>query len=112
MGDECPEDDTDECVHNCVAVGLIPLVSVDVHNMKTVYEAGEDDEVQDVVFHLDVHCDTDDTLSVTSNDLILDPAFPRACVWLEALLFLVLEIAYYFAHKLVLQFNSCDENDH
>eukprot|EP00889_Picochlorum_renovo_P004046 jgi/Picre1/31076/NNA_006431.t1 len=58
-------------------LGLIPLVSVDVHNMKTIYEAGEDEEVQDVVMSLDIVCTTEDTLNVTSNDLILDPSYPR-----------------------------------
>eukprot|EP00890_Picochlorum_soloecismus_P006604 jgi/Picsp_1/769/NSC_04258-R1_dna-directed rna polymerase ii subunit rpb3-a len=58
-------------------LGLIPLVSVDVHNMKTIYEAGDDEEVQDVVFTLDVSCQTEDTLNVTSDDLVLDPGYPR-----------------------------------
>lgn len=58
-------------------LGLIPLVSTDVHNMKTIYEAGEDEEVEDVVFTLDVVCTSEDTLSVTSDDLILDSNYPR-----------------------------------
>jgi DNA-directed RNA polymerase II subunit RPB3 len=58
-------------------LGLIPLVSLDVHNMKTIYEAGEDEEVQDVVLTLDISCQTEDTMSVTSDDLILDPQYPR-----------------------------------
>lgn len=58
-------------------LGLIPLVSTDVHNMKTIYEAGEDEEVQDVVFTLDIVCTSEDTLSVTSDDLILDVEYPR-----------------------------------
>jgi len=58
-------------------LGLIPLVSTDVHNMKTIYEAGEDEEVQDVVFHLDIVCRSEDTMSVTSDDLRIDPMFPR-----------------------------------
>ena len=45
--------------------------------MKTIYEAGDDEEVQDVVFTLDVSCQTDDTLSVTSDDLVLDRGYPR-----------------------------------
>jgi len=58
-------------------LGLIPLVSTDVHNMKTIYEAGEDEEVEDVVFSLDIVCTSEDTLSVTSDDLILDSNYPR-----------------------------------
>ena len=50
--------------------------------MKTIYEAGDDEEVQDVVFTLDVSCQTDDTLNVTSDDLVLDPGYPRTFVFL------------------------------
>jgi DNA-directed RNA polymerase II subunit RPB3 len=35
-------------------LGLIPLVSTAVHNMKTIYEATEDDDWIDVTFSLDV----------------------------------------------------------
>lgn len=68
-------------IHSFTAAGLIPLVSVDVHNMKTIYEAGDDEEVQDVIFTLDVSCQTDDTLNVTSDDLVLDPGYPRTFVF-------------------------------
>jgi len=61
---------------DCLLVGLIPLISVDVHNMKTIYEAEEDEEVQDVVFTLDVVCRGNETLSVTSDDLVTDPSYP------------------------------------
>ena len=59
-------------------LGLIPLVSTDVHNMKTIYEAGEDEDVQDINFSLNVYCRDDDT-AVTSDDLQTDPMWPR-CV--------------------------------
>jgi DNA-directed RNA polymerase II subunit RPB3 len=60
-------------------LGLIPLVSTDVHNMKTIYEAGEDEEVQDIEFSLNVSCRSEDTQHVTSDDLQTDPMWPR-CV--------------------------------
>ena len=60
-------------------LGLIPLVSTDVHNMKTIYEAGEDEEVQDIEFSLNVSCRSEDTQNVTSDDLQTDPMWPR-CV--------------------------------
>ena len=58
-------------------LGLIPLVSTDVHNMKTIYEAGEDEEVQDIEFSLNVSCRSEDTQHVTSDDLQTDPMWPR-----------------------------------
>lgn len=42
--------------------------------MKSLYEAAEDDDLVDINLSLDIKCNTDDTLSVTSNDLELDPA--------------------------------------
>lgn len=54
--------------------GMIPLVCQEtVHNMKSIYEASEDSDLVDITLSLDVHCTSDETLSVTSNDLKLDP---------------------------------------
>ena len=54
--------------------GLIPLQSSHmVQRMKTIYEPAEDDDIIDVVLTLDVRCTGDETLSVTSDDLHLDP---------------------------------------
>ncbi|GAB4818365.1 hypothetical protein N2152v2_005411 [Parachlorella kessleri] len=54
-------------------LGLIPLVSKAVHNMKSIYEATEDEDWIDVTFSLDVRCTSEDTMDVTSDDLQLDP---------------------------------------
>lgn len=55
-------------------LGLIPLVSTRVHDMKTIYEATEDDDWTDIEFALNVLCTGDETMSVTSDDLQpLDP---------------------------------------
>lgn len=43
--------------------------------MKSIYEAAEDDDILEITFTLDVKCTSDDTLSVTSDDLQLDPRF-------------------------------------
>ncbi|KDD72188.1 hypothetical protein H632_c3726p0, partial [Helicosporidium sp. ATCC 50920] len=48
-------------------LGLIPLVSTLVHNMKSIYEASDDDDFTDVEFVLDVRCASDDTQTVTSD---------------------------------------------
>ncbi|PSC75301.1 DNA-directed RNA polymerases IV and V subunit 3 [Micractinium conductrix] len=60
-------------------LGLIPLVSTRVHEMKSIYEAADDEDFLDVNFALDVRCTGEDTLSVTSRDLQLDPHFPDIC---------------------------------
>ncbi|KAL4430045.1 hypothetical protein ABPG77_004415 [Micractinium sp. CCAP 211/92] len=57
-------------------LGLVPLVSTRVHEMKSIYEAAEDDDFLDVQLALDVRCTSDDTISVTSKDLQLDPSYP------------------------------------
>lgn len=57
-------------------LGLIPLVSSRVGEMKSPFETEEDDDFTDVEFNIDVTCTTDDTLEVTSNDFQLDPRFP------------------------------------
>lgn len=46
--------------------------------------ATEDDDFLDVHFALDVRCTSDDTISVSSKDLQLDPRHPGACLagWL------------------------------
>lgn len=57
-------------------LGLIPLVSDRVHEMKFPWEESEEKDVVDVEFTLDVKCTSDHTLDVTSNDFVLDPAYP------------------------------------
>lgn len=59
-------------------LGLIPLISHAVEQMSTPYEG--DGDFQEIEFHLDVHCTSDETQNVTSLDLVrvqnheLDPA--------------------------------------
>lgn len=57
-------------------LGLVPLLSSRAAEMRTIYEATEDDDFTDVTLSLDVRCTGDETVSVTSNDLRLDPEFP------------------------------------
>jgi DNA-directed RNA polymerase II subunit RPB3 len=57
-------------------LGLVPLLSARVHDMKSIYEDADDDDFLDVHFALDVRCTSDDTISVTSKDLQLDPQHP------------------------------------
>ncbi|KAL6771735.1 RPB3 [Auxenochlorella protothecoides x Auxenochlorella symbiontica] len=58
-------------------LGLVPFVSSRVHDMKTIYEATEDDDWTDVEFTLDVRCTGDETMNVTSDDLLpADTRFP------------------------------------
>lgn len=51
---------------------MIPLVSDFVFNLKSIYEAEDDSDIVDVELGLHVKCTTDDTISVTSDDLILN----------------------------------------
>ncbi|KAK9804348.1 hypothetical protein WJX72_008349 [[Myrmecia] bisecta] len=57
-------------------LGLLPLVSSRVKEMKSPFESGEDDDWTDVEFHLNVKCTGDDTMDVTSNDIQCDPRHP------------------------------------
>ena len=57
-------------------LGLIPLRSHFAHEWKTVYEAGEDDDVQDVIFELSVSNDTPRDRKITSDDLQVDESNP------------------------------------
>lgn len=56
-------------------LGLIPLVSKRVGEMKSPLESEEDD-FTDVELSLDVTCLSDSTLEVTSDYLIADPKYP------------------------------------
>lgn len=56
--------------------GLIPLVSEKVHNMKSIYEMADDDDIVDIDLSLDVRCTTDETISITTDDIQLDPMHP------------------------------------
>lgn len=56
-------------------LGLIPLVSERVFEMKSPLESEEDD-FTDVEFTLDVTCTSDATMEVTSDFLIPDPKYP------------------------------------
>jgi DNA-directed RNA polymerase II subunit RPB3 len=54
-------------------LGLIPLVSTFAKDMRSPFEAGDDEnEITEVEFMLDVKC-TGKELTVTSNDLVLVP---------------------------------------
>lgn len=58
-------------------LGLIPLVSTFARHMIRPFEAtGEENEITDVVFSLNVKCTSDSTQNVTTDDLQLDPGFP------------------------------------
>ena len=57
-------------------LGLVPLRSHFAPVWNTVYEAGDDDELQEVTFDLHVHNTTDRDLKVTSDDLVNDSEFP------------------------------------
>ena len=57
-------------------LGLIPLRSHFASQWNTVYEAGEDGDVQEATLELHVKNTTRRDLKVTSDDLIADPDFP------------------------------------
>ena len=61
------------CILSMIYAGLIPLVSHKVHEMKGIYEPSEEEDLFEIGFTLDVHCTSDETISVTSNDLIIEP---------------------------------------
>lgn len=57
-------------------LGLIPLVSHGVESMISPFEG--DGDFQEIDFHLNVHCTSDDTQNITSQDLRreLNPEYP------------------------------------
>jgi DNA-directed RNA polymerase II subunit RPB3 len=57
-------------------LGLIPLRSHFAPQWNTTYEAGEEDDVQEVTFDLQVSNSTNRDLKVTSDDLLCDPNYP------------------------------------
>eukprot|EP00884_Botryococcus_braunii_P011957 jgi/Botrbrau1/20762/Bobra.0696s0001.1 len=59
-------------------LGLVPLVSTAVRRMTSPFESvGDEDEWTDVEMSLNVKCTSDETMDVTSNDLVLDPEHPE-----------------------------------
>lgn len=59
-------------------LGLIPLISGSfIEKMKTRYENHDHDDILELEFCLDVKCSRNETLYVTSNDLVLDPRYPE-----------------------------------
>ena len=59
-------------------LGLIPLISDHAVMMKRPFEVTDpDNDLADIYFTLDVKCTTDQTLAITTDDLILDPRFPQ-----------------------------------
>mmetsp|Transcript_18151 Transcript_18151/g.39084 ORF Transcript_18151/g.39084 Transcript_18151/m.39084 type:complete len:304 (-) Transcript_18151:474-1385(-) len=58
-------------------LGLIPLVSDFASQMKRPFEVTDEHDLSDIVFTLDVKCTSDNTIYVTSDDLILDPNYPE-----------------------------------
>lgn len=58
-------------------LGLIPLLSHQAHLMKRPFEGTEETDITDIHFTLDVRCTSDQTLYVTTDDLMLDPNFPE-----------------------------------
>eukprot|EP00192_Tetraselmis_astigmatica_P013274 CAMPEP_0117681520 /NCGR_PEP_ID=MMETSP0804-20121206/19036_1 /TAXON_ID=1074897 /ORGANISM="Tetraselmis astigmatica, Strain CCMP880" /LENGTH=322 /DNA_ID=CAMNT_0005491303 /DNA_START=47 /DNA_END=1015 /DNA_ORIENTATION=- len=57
-------------------LGLIPLLSQRVHELKFPWEDSDENDVVDVEFYLDIRCTSDETMDVTSNDFTLDERFP------------------------------------
>ncbi len=58
-------------------LGLIPLLSHYAHFMKRPFEMTDESDLVDIVFQLDVKCTSDQTLQVTTDDLVLDPNYPE-----------------------------------
>lgn len=57
-------------------LGLIPIYSERAGDMKRPFEWNDDNDWIEVRFTLNVRCDGDSTLSVTSHDLQPDPSYP------------------------------------
>lgn len=57
-------------------LGLIPLLSSQAQMMKRPFEDSGDDDITDITFTLDVRCTSDQTLYITTDDLMLDLNFP------------------------------------
>jgi len=57
-------------------LGLVPLRSHFAPGWNTVYEAGEDGDVQEVNFELHVKNNTNRDLKVTSDELVHDADYP------------------------------------
>jgi DNA-directed RNA polymerase II subunit RPB3 len=61
-------------------LGLIPVISRDVDQFQAWYEEGDDNmgnELSEVEFTLSVYCDSDEPLTVTSNDMEVDVQYPN-----------------------------------
>jgi DNA-directed RNA polymerase II subunit RPB3 len=58
-------------------LGLIPLISDHAAMMKRPFEATDETDLTDITFTLDVKCTTDQTLAITTDDLILDGNNPE-----------------------------------
>jgi len=56
-------------------LGLIPIVSNRVNDLKFPWEESDENDIVDLVFELDVTCGEDTTLDVTSHQFSLDPQF-------------------------------------
>ena len=61
-------------------LGLVPLVSRgrnhDVNSLASPYEAGDDQDCEDIVLTLNVTCTQETTQNITTNDLFADAVFP------------------------------------
>ncbi|GAX73205.1 hypothetical protein CEUSTIGMA_g658.t1 [Chlamydomonas eustigma] len=57
-------------------LGLIPLVSDSARIMKRPFEQTDDNDIVDIVFRLDVKCTGDQTMLITTDDLVLDGMYP------------------------------------
>ncbi|GMH40859.1 hypothetical protein BSKO_08763 [Bryopsis sp. KO-2023] len=56
-------------------LGLVPLKSTGAKEMNSPYDAG-DEQVDEVEFIVDVRCEHESTMDVTSDDLQIDPSHP------------------------------------
>lgn len=60
-------------------LGLIPILSKEVDRFQAWYEEGEEmeEDLTEIEFTLSVYCDTEETLTVTSDHLDVDPSYPN-----------------------------------
>ena len=61
----------------CCRLGLIPLVSNAVHQMKGPFDDIGEQDFTDVELSLNILCTSEDTIDVTSNDFVLDQMHPE-----------------------------------
>eukprot|EP01023_Acetabularia_acetabulum_P047941 TRINITY_DN5056_c0_g1_i1.p2 TRINITY_DN5056_c0_g1~~TRINITY_DN5056_c0_g1_i1.p2 ORF type:complete len:328 (-),score=37.56 TRINITY_DN5056_c0_g1_i1:1509-2468(-) len=58
-------------------LGLLPLYSKQAQEMKTLYEAEGDDNFDEIEFTLNKRCTSEESIDVTSNDILIDSRYPN-----------------------------------